>query len=220
MCDEMTDVKQERRGYHSPLRQARALETRERVLGRARELFVTRGYAATSVEDIATAAGVGRRTVYDGFGSKRGVLFALLGELAPGEEARFGDGLRAAAGDGVRQLELAVGFVSALYERAADIIGMVQAAGGADPDLAALGEEGENRRRVNQRPTVEDWHRRGLLRPGLTADRAADIFWALSSAQLYQMLVTQRGWTVEDYRVWLLGQLRHELFGEPGGATR
>lgn len=209
----MSDVKENRRGYHSPLRAARAQETRERALQCARRLFATRGYAATSMEDIASAAGVGRRTLYDGFGSKRGVLFALLGEVAPAEQARFREELEAAAGDWPRQLELAVGFMSGLYERAADIIEMVQAAGGADQDLAALGEEGENRRRVGQRPTVEDWHRRGFLRRGLSVDRAADVFWALSSAQLYRMLVTQRGWSVADYRAWLLGQLRHELFG-------
>jgi hypothetical protein len=49
-------------------------------------------------------------------------------------------------------------------------------------------------------------------------DKAADIFWALSSAQLYQMLVTQRGWSAEDYRTWLFDQLRSELFGLPDGA--
>ena len=181
----------------------------------ARELFVSRGFAATSMDDVARAAGVGRRSVYDAFGSKRGVLLALLGELAPREQARFREELEAAAGDCLRQLELAVSFMAGLYERAADLIEMVHAAGGADADLAALGDEGERRRLLGQRPTVEDWHRQGLLRPGLGADKAADIFWALSSAQLYQMLVTQRGWSTEDYRVWLFHQLRSELFGMP-----
>jgi AcrR family transcriptional regulator len=212
MCEEMAAVKENRRSYHSPVRESRARATRERMLRCARELFVSTGYAATSVEDVARCAQVGRRTVYDAFGSKRGLLFALLGELAPREEARFNEELRAAAGDGLRQLELAVEFVAELYGRASDIIEMVQAAGGADPDLASLGEEGERRRLENQRPTVEEWHRNGLLRPGLDVSGACDIFWAMTSAQLYRMLVLQRGWSSGRYRSWLVGQLRHELF--------
>lgn len=209
----MVDVKRTRRSYHSPVRQRRARESRERILERARELFVGKGYAATSMDDIARAAGVGRRSVYDAFGTKRGVLLALLGEIAPREQARFREELATAAGDYVRQLELAVDFMAGLYERAADLIEMVHAAAGADADLAALGDEGEHRRLLGQRPTVEDWHRRGLLRRGLGVERAADIFWAMTSAQMYQMLVTQRGWTSQQYRTWLVAQLRHELFG-------
>jgi AcrR family transcriptional regulator len=207
----MSDVKAARRSYDAPVRRARAHESRERTLRRARELFADKGYAATSMEDIARAAGVGRRSVYEAFGSKRGVLLALLAGIAPKEEARFEADLRDAAGDAELQLSLAVRFMATLYERAADLLEMVHAAGGADPDLAALDREGERRRRDNQHDTVRDWHRRGLLRTGLDPERAADIFWAMSSPHLFRMLVSDRGWTPEDYRDWLEGQLRGEL---------
>lgn len=217
----MPTVKQgERRRYHAPVRQARAEASRRRVLERARELFVRQGYAATSVEDIATAAGVGRRSVYDAFGTKRGVLFALLGELAPREQAEFREALRAAAGDAVEQLRLAVDFVTTLYDRSADVLDMVHAAAGADPDLVALDAEGGRRRFENERATVADWHRRGLLRPGLSRARALDVLWALTSPQLYRLFVTDRGWSLRSYREWLHDQLVRELFVEGDAGER
>lgn len=45
----------------------------EQLLDIAEELFVTKGFAATSIEDIARAAGVTRPIVYGHFGTKEGV---------------------------------------------------------------------------------------------------------------------------------------------------
>jgi AcrR family transcriptional regulator len=49
--------------------------SRERLQNAALHLFVERGYEATSVADIAAAAGVTERTFYRQFGDKREVLF-------------------------------------------------------------------------------------------------------------------------------------------------
>jgi len=57
--------------------------TRERLIRAAFELFDERGFAATSVDDIAERAQVGRTTLFRQFGSKEGLVFpdhdALLG---------------------------------------------------------------------------------------------------------------------------------------------
>ena len=211
----MGDVKPSgRRPYNAPRRQARAEESKRRVAACARELFVTRGYAATAVDDIAAAAGVGRRSIYDTFGNKRGILFALLGELAVAEEAELNAAIEASAGDAVTQLRLAIEFVTTLYDRAADLLDMVHAAAGADPDLAAVDAEGERRRLENERPTVADWYRRGLLRVGLSRAQATDILWVMTSPQLYRLFVAERGWPVGAFREWLTSQLVHALLAE------
>lgn len=44
----------------------------------AEKLFVTHGYAAVSIEDIARAAGVTRPVIYDHFGSKEGAYIACV----------------------------------------------------------------------------------------------------------------------------------------------
>ena len=52
-------------------------ETFSRVTATAAVLFAARGYAATTVEDIAAAAGVSPGTVYNHFGTKGAILFAV-----------------------------------------------------------------------------------------------------------------------------------------------
>ncbi|HWK82052.1 MAG TPA: TetR/AcrR family transcriptional regulator, partial [Thermomicrobiales bacterium] len=53
---------------------------RELIQERALALFADRGYNGVGVEELATAAGVTKPTLYHYFGSKQGVLEALLRE--------------------------------------------------------------------------------------------------------------------------------------------
>ena len=52
------------------LRAAQKQMTYELFLAKALELFGTKGYAATTIDDIATAAGATRTTFYLHFSSK------------------------------------------------------------------------------------------------------------------------------------------------------
>src|SRR5260370_39072329 len=71
-----------RRPYHSPARQRQAEQTRARILAAARDLFRSRGYAATTMDASASSARVSAKTVDAVFGSKRGVLAGLVDPLA------------------------------------------------------------------------------------------------------------------------------------------
>jgi len=44
----------------------------------AAALFIGQGYAATSIEQVATAAGAGKQTLYRRFGSKEGLFIAVI----------------------------------------------------------------------------------------------------------------------------------------------
>jgi AcrR family transcriptional regulator len=55
--------------------------TRARVLDAARELFVERGYAGTSVRDIAEHLGMTKGALYYHFSSKEDLLYALVEPL-------------------------------------------------------------------------------------------------------------------------------------------
>jgi len=55
--------------------------TRRLLLAKALELFQAKGYAATTVDDIATAAGTTRVTFYAYFPSRADLVRALIGEL-------------------------------------------------------------------------------------------------------------------------------------------
>jgi AcrR family transcriptional regulator len=63
---------------NTPIRDRKAKETRERIGETARELFMTEGYAETTIDQIASAAGVSRRTVFLHFPSKAAMLFDHL----------------------------------------------------------------------------------------------------------------------------------------------
>src|SRR5687767_15998987 len=76
------------RRYDATSRQAQAGRNRVAVLESARNLFLERGFAATTMPDIASAAGVSVQTVYKVFGNKTGLAkavfdFAIAGDDEP-----------------------------------------------------------------------------------------------------------------------------------------
>src|SRR5215472_18593011 len=75
---EHSSTRQTRRPYHCPVRQRQAEAMHQQILLAARSLFAQHGYAGTTVEAIAEAAGVSPKTVVAGFGSKRGILAEVL----------------------------------------------------------------------------------------------------------------------------------------------
>jgi AcrR family transcriptional regulator len=67
-----------------------AAERRDQLLAVALEVFASQGFHATSMNDIAAAAGVTKPVLYQHFSSKRGLYLELLGDV--------GDRLMAAIG--------------------------------------------------------------------------------------------------------------------------
>jgi AcrR family transcriptional regulator len=66
-------------------RETAKAQTRERLLAQAQRLFRERGYAATSLEQIAEAAEVTKGAIYGHFASKEDLLLSAL-EAAPGPD--------------------------------------------------------------------------------------------------------------------------------------
>jgi AcrR family transcriptional regulator len=66
---------------HAPLgrRERKKLETKERIVGSALALFGTRGYDATTIEDIGERADVSRATVFNYFARKEDIASELIG---------------------------------------------------------------------------------------------------------------------------------------------
>lgn len=56
------------------------LRTRQAILGRARHLFATKGYAATGTEEIISELGITRGALYHQFSDKLGVFKAVIAE--------------------------------------------------------------------------------------------------------------------------------------------
>ena len=67
-----------KRDYRSELRAAQALETRRSIVAAASKLFVEDGYVATTIDAVAVAAGVSRKTVETRIYRARQKLSVLL----------------------------------------------------------------------------------------------------------------------------------------------
>ncbi|SRR5579883_682838 len=70
------------RSYASPARHAAAAQTKARLVAAATRLLRKAPRAGVSLEAVAKAAGVSRLTVYNQFGSRRGLFEAVFDERA------------------------------------------------------------------------------------------------------------------------------------------
>ena len=66
------------RTYRSPVREAKAAETRARIARAAKDSFAEYGFAGATIADIARRAGVSSQTVHTHFGTKVAIVLALL----------------------------------------------------------------------------------------------------------------------------------------------
>jgi AcrR family transcriptional regulator len=209
--------KVKKRTYDSSLRKQQASQTRMRILDAAQVLFGERGYPASTVEAVAAAAGVAVDTVYAAFGSKRGVLQALLNVRVGGDEAQLD--LLARAGpqavqrepDQRAQLAAFAADVSSIIERARPVDDIIRSAAAVDADIAALRGENEAYRYRNMRQLVSWLAAKGPLRDGLSEDDAAAIVWAMTSPEVHGKLRAARGWSAERYTAWLRDDLTRLL---------
>ena len=127
------------------LRERRAQLTRDEILGAARRLFAERGYARTSVRDIAKAAGVSAQTVYDSVGSKQ-ALVSSLNDLIDAEAGIAALARAAAESDDPREVAATNARITrSILEHCGDIIHALVTGAAAEPELAAVLAEGQRR---------------------------------------------------------------------------
>ena len=209
----MTDAIVKRR-YRSPLRRAQAEATRQRILDAGLALFSKRGYAATSIARIARDADVSPETIYAAFGSKRGIIDALLEQV---DALRLGDALAAQvqAGGGMPRAAIdAIARTAARFWADNGVLVGVLRSGIDDAEIGEAWRVRQGRRRDLLRSTFATWPS-DVLRPGVDVERAADIGWALTSHEVYALLVGLRGWSFEAFVAWECDTLARELLADP-----
>jgi AcrR family transcriptional regulator len=200
-----------RRAYRSPIRQRQAEEHRRSILVSARELFTQRGYAGTTLEAIAETAGVSPKTVVARFGSKRGILAEVLDPAGLGSRhAAVLERMRAAP-DPRAKLALVARLTRDVYTAGVTDFDLLRGAGSVAPELTEVSATVERRRRQQQARLIGLLRQQGALRADRTAEEATDELWALTSFDLYRLLVLQSGWTPEHYELWLGETLAERL---------
>lgn len=211
------EVKPPRRTYHSPLRADQAQQTRRRVLEAARELFVERGYARTTVAAVADAAGVSPETIYVSLGGKRGLLEGVMDITGPHDSAADDDSWWRAVGalpDPAARLDRMVAYSCRIMARTRPIHAIIRGAADKEPFAAALGHELLAERLANQTDRIRRYLA-GALRPGLSVTEAGQRYCALAGPELYHLLTVEMSWTAEHHQTWLTELMRSELLGPP-----
>lgn len=215
-----------RRRYDATARRARGEQDRARtratVLSAAHELFVSHGYAGTSMAAIARTSGVSVQTIYLAVGGKAEVLRAVSARAVLDRD----DGTDAVAElpwvarlaeelDPHAQLQILVTELVALTQRAAPLWRVMAQAALEDEDIAADLREHEAGRLRDQRALV------GMLR-GLHVplDRATDIVHGLLRPDLWQVFVVERGWSRVEVEALAVDLLSHLLLGAGSDVER
>lgn len=214
----MTEHVKKRR-YDASGRRAAAEQTRTRVLRAARELFTARGYAGTSVADIARAAGVSVDTLYASVGRKPQLLLAVHDvELAGGDapvDAEQRDYVKAIreATTASDKIATYTDALAKLLPRTVPLLDSLRVAGQSDPACREVYRAVSERRAANMRLFAADLRSTGEVREDLDDDDVADLVWSMNGPDYY-LLMRSRGRTPEQYaavvrEVWTRTLLRN-----------
>jgi len=203
---------QRSRPYDTSHRRAQALATRADVLRVAHELFIERGYRATTVAAVAKAAGVSSPTVYAAFSTKADLLRRVIEVALAGDDEPLAVAERPTVAwvdeaDGAPELlrRYAV-MCGEMSGRSGPVFNVLAAAADVDPALAELAATFETQRLFAARAVARAVADRGELRAGLSVDEAGDVIWIGTSSELYTLAI-KRDWPLERYVGFV-----HEIF--------
>lgn len=199
-----------RRRYISTLRAEQAAATRTRILDSARALFVELGYPATTLSQVASAAGVAADTVLHIFGSKKGLLAAVLDVTIGGDEDDVAvldrdlpQAMRRET-DQRRQLAMFARGIADQLDRIRPIDEILRSAAAVDAEARALRDDLQLRQRREAMTQVVIWiFANGNLKNQMNVKEATDIVWTLTSPEVHRLLREHCGWTAERYQAWL-----------------
>jgi AcrR family transcriptional regulator len=214
------------RSYDSTLRTRQAADRRLALAVAARDLFVERGYPATTMETVAARADVSLKTVYNAYATKAGLLRAvwdmsLKGDLddAPVAERPWYIAVLSEP-DPQRQLAMTAESSRIVKMRIGHMLKVIRDAAPVDDDLAALWELIQTDFWANQRVIVESLAGKGALRPGLDVARATDVLWMLNHPDVWLLLVDRRGWSPDEWETWFAAACREQLLAPPPRSPR
>lgn len=218
-------VEEARTPYTSAVRSNQARATRRAIVAAAGELFVQQGYSATTIDAVAERAGVGRKTVFSSVGGKGALLklawdWAITGddEPIPMSERPAVQAMLAERDPG-RLVRMWVDMLLDVGSRATPIGAVVLAASDVDAEARALRDMIRRESLTGATAFVTHLAGAGGLRADVSVERAADACWALVNSLLLNLLVATRGWSLQEYREWLVRVASTTLLEPEGPAS-
>jgi AcrR family transcriptional regulator len=197
-----------KRHYDGGGRQRDAAERRARIIDAAHARFLTDGYGATSIDQIARDAGTSAQTVYAAFGNKAGLLrrvvdVAIAGDHEdipiigrPEPQAVF------TAPDVQERLRLATEVAVTVHARSAHLIALTQSLAGSDPAVQQLADDLDKQVRTDTERFLGAAE--GSLREDLPMSHLVDITLLIVGPSSWHRLVNECGWSHDQWRAWAL----------------
>jgi len=206
-----------KRGYSSALRAAQARETRRKIVSTAAQLFVDDGYGASTIDAIADAAGVSRKTVFSAAGGKVDLLKLAIEWAVAGDDAPVAvvdrDAMRTVLGetDATALLRSWASVTTKIDARSARLFQALEIAAGTDVEARALAGRFERRRLDGARLVITRLTSLNALSPRLKRGEAVDLAWLSTDPVLYDRLVRVRNWSASRFEKWLGDSLCRQL---------
>jgi AcrR family transcriptional regulator len=191
------------RRYDSSRRRAQAGQNRAAVLEAARARFFAQGYAGTTVGQIAGDAGVSIETIYKAFGNKAGLLKAVFDVAVTGDDEPVAVADRdfiariEAESQARSKIEMYVAHLCESMPRAAPVQLLARDAGAADADAAGVYAQTRAEMLHGMTLFARNLHETGQLK--VSANEARDLLRMYCSAEVYELLVLERGWSTKRY---------------------
>jgi AcrR family transcriptional regulator len=176
---------------------------RSDILAATRRLLETAPFDEVTLGRVAQEAKASRQSVYRLFGSRHGLLLALVASLDPaaGAGTPLGPGVPSMppSDDPETLFRAIVGQALAYNGRIAAVGLALRDARRRNSDAAAAWDDRMAARSAMVAQLLAPLAAAGRLRPGLSVAVAADLVASLASLSLYEELVQQRGWPEERY---------------------
>lgn len=204
-------------------RSQRRAETERRLVGSASSLFVERGYAATTLADVAEHADIAPRTLYLHFPTKADLLLRCIGLAIAGDTEPIALADRPAMTAAMtaptldERIRLMASLTASLMERTGRLLDVAFQAVPTEPPIAAAAAAG---RAETRRTLREFWHRihdDGLLPPSADLPWLTETAILLAHAETYLLISKTTAWDSDTYRDWLAATW-HRLASSSTGA--
>ena len=171
--------------------------------------------------DVGLAAGVAVQTVYFTFHTKSELLsraydFAVLGEgdpLPPKQQPWYSR--MTTEPSIVAALRHAVAGIGEILARATPLDTIVRASAGSDPETASVRARHERWRAEGYRAVLDILSSKSELRAGVSPERGTDLLLLYVGMDVYRVLVTDFGWSDEEWIEWTVATLAEQVFDAP-----
>lgn len=206
-----------KRTYDSTRRQELARRNRTTMVRSATALFLERGFAATTMADVAEASGGSIQNVYKVFNNKVGLAKAVFDLAIAGDDEAKPMVERPSLlkvreeQDPRRKLMLYGDHLAAAAPRHVPFQLVILDAAASDADAAKVWAMLQAERLRGMKMFADDLAAGGHLRAGVTATEARDVLWTYNSAELYRLLVIDRRWSAKRYGRWIAQALTAAL---------